>query len=95
MDQMIKSSPPPRIVKPPRGLSFDRSPSAEAFCTTAIRAAENAWRAEQKIPHVGEGWIAETRLFYEIKAALPALDVIHQARLEWLAASISTSSCQP
>jgi hypothetical protein len=73
-----------RIVKPPRGISFDRSPSAEAFCTAAIRAAENAWREEQNIPHVGEGWISETRLYYEIKAALPTLDVIHQARPDWL-----------
>ena len=73
-----------RIVKPPRGLSFDRSPSAAAFCTAAIRDAENAWRAEQQIPHVGEGWIAEMRLYYEIKAALPLLEVVHQARPPWL-----------
>jgi hypothetical protein len=72
------------VVQPPRGLSFDRSITAEAFCVQAIRSAENAWRAEQKIPHVGEGWVAETKLYYEIKAAMPEWEVQHHATLPWL-----------
>lgn len=75
---------PLRIIKPPRGLSFALSPSAETFCVAAIRAAENAWRGERKIPHVGEGWIAETRLFYELKVALDHHEVLHHASPPWL-----------
>lgn len=72
------------IVKPPRGLSFDHSAAARIFCTKIIRDAENSWREEQGIPLVGEGWVSETQLYYQIKSALPHLDVEHHARPPWL-----------
>ena len=38
----------------------------------------------QSCPRVGEGWISETRLYYEVKAALPKTDVIQHYRPDWL-----------
>jgi hypothetical protein len=72
------------IAKPPRGLSFDQSATAKMFCTKIIRDAENSWREEQGIPLVGEGWVSETRLYYQIKSAFPHLDVEQHARPAWL-----------
>jgi hypothetical protein len=72
------------IVKPPRGLSFEHSASAKLFCTKIIRDAENSWREEQGIPLVGEGWVSETRLYYQIKSAFPDFDVEQHARPAWL-----------
>ncbi len=72
------------IVKPPRGLSFDRSPTAERYCLKLMRDAENAWREEGGIPAVGQGWISETRLYHEIRSAFEDLDVEQHARPDWL-----------
>lgn len=72
------------IVKPPRGLSFDHSAEAKQFCTKIIRDAENSWREEQGIPRIGEGWVSETQLYYQIKSALPHLMVEQHARPAWL-----------
>jgi hypothetical protein len=67
-----------------RDFDFDRSPSAEAYCVRLMRDAENAWREEQGIPSVGEGWVSETQLYYEIKGALAEVEVEQHARPEWL-----------
>jgi hypothetical protein len=65
-------------------ISFSLSKSAEEFCTPLIRDAENTLRDERNLPRVGEGWLSETRRFYELKAALPDDLVIHHGRPEWL-----------
>ncbi|GAA3274294.1 hypothetical protein GCM10020258_52190 [Sphingomonas yabuuchiae] len=49
-----------------------------------VRDAENTWREESDLPRVGEGWISETRLYYELKAAFPAIEVLQHHRPEWL-----------
>lgn len=72
------------VVRPPRGLSFDRSPSAESYCLKLMRDAENTWREEQGVPAVGEGWIAETQLYHEIRSAFQELEVEQHARPDWV-----------
>ena len=48
------------------------------------RNCENIVRKRYNIPKVGEGWISETELYYKIKEAFPACNVIHQYRCDWL-----------
>lgn len=63
---------------------FSLSKAAEAVCAELMRDAENTFREEKDIPKVGEGWVAETALFYEIKQAFPTYDVIQHGRPVWL-----------
>jgi len=46
--------------------------------------AEAHYRESIGMPKVGEGWISETELFYEIKNAFNEFEVIHHGRPEWL-----------
>jgi hypothetical protein len=46
--------------------------------------AEELYRENIGMSKVGEGWISETELFYEIKSAFTEFDVIHHGRPEWL-----------
>lgn len=48
------------------------------------REAENTVREEMNIPKIGEGWIAETELYYKIKNIFSTTEVIHHARPDWL-----------
>ncbi len=43
---------------------FSRSQEMLDFCSEATREAENTLREERGVPHVGEGWVAETELFF-------------------------------
>jgi hypothetical protein len=72
------------VVQPPGGWHFSYSKCAEAECVALVRDAENTWREESDLPRVGEGWISETRLYYELKAAFPAIEVLQHHRPEWL-----------
>ncbi|MDT7535382.1 hypothetical protein OVY48_18395 [Sphingobium sp. SA2] len=72
------------VTKPPSGLHFSYSKRAEADCLTLIRDAENTWREECDLPRIGEGWISETRLLYEVKMALPDVEVLQHYRPDWL-----------
>lgn len=72
------------VVKPPRGLAFELSPTAETYCLKLLRDAENAWREERGIPAIGEGWVSETRLYHEVRKAFQDLEVQHHARPDWL-----------
>ncbi len=65
--------------KPPRGLSFELSKSAEPLAFRLIREAENVWREEKGIPKVGEGWVSETELYYALNVAFPDLEVEQHA----------------
>ena len=49
-----------------------------------IREAENQVRETRGIARIGEGWVSETQLYYEIKQAFPHLQVQHHASPEWL-----------
>jgi hypothetical protein len=72
------------IVKSPEYRSYSLSPTAERFCIDLMRDAENTYRDEANIPRVGEGWVAETTLFYAVKEALPDVQVVQHGREEWL-----------
>jgi hypothetical protein len=63
---------------------FSLSKTAETMCTQLMRDAENTVRDEQAIPKVGEGWVAETALYYAIKNAFPQMSVIQHGRPAWL-----------
>lgn len=52
--------------------------------SSIILANENSFRVSRDLPKIGEGWIAETDLFYQIKSAFSHLEVIHHGKPEWL-----------
>jgi hypothetical protein len=54
------------------------------FVDEQIREAENTVREEAGIPRVGEGWVSETTLYYEIKNAFSDLQVLHHAQPPWM-----------
>ncbi|MEP1420909.1 MAG: hypothetical protein ABJK59_03960, partial [Erythrobacter sp.] len=72
------------ITKKTPQYHFSLSPTAEAVCSELMRDAENTYREERAIPRVGEGWIAETQLYYEVKEALADEEVIQHGRPKWL-----------
>lgn len=72
------------LAKTPTDYSFSLSPAAEALCTDLMREAENTLREERAIPRIGEGWIAETELFYKVRNAFPGEVVIQHGKPKWL-----------
>jgi hypothetical protein len=56
----------------------------EAIVHNLTRRAENIVREEEGLPKVGEGWIAETKLYYEIKEYLQGYEVVHHGSPDWL-----------
>ena len=54
------------------------------YCREISRQAENALREELDIPKVGEGWVAETELFYKIKTEFPQFQVVQHASPKWI-----------
>lgn len=72
------------VCSPPTGWHFNYSRQAEQECVSLIRDAENAWREECELPRVGEGWISETKLYYEIKSLMPGLEIVQHFRADWL-----------
>lgn len=68
----------------PEGLLFSHLQSVEAFCAETMRDAENTFREERELPRVGEGWISETKLYYEVKEAFADEDVIQHSNPGWL-----------
>lgn len=72
------------VTRPPSGWHFNYSSQAKADCVELIREAENTWREECDLPRIGEGWVSETRLYYEIKATLKDLEVVQHHRPPWL-----------
>lgn len=65
-------------------LGFTRVLACVNYCTELVREAENMVREDRGVPHVGQGWISETRLYREIEAALTPLKVVQHASPEWL-----------
>ncbi|MBX3405057.1 MAG: hypothetical protein KF699_16725 [Phycisphaeraceae bacterium] len=65
-------------------FSFSRLPDATAFVRKLIREAENTAREEKNIPRVGEGWIAETELYYALRHFFHPIEVVQHARPDWL-----------
>jgi hypothetical protein len=64
--------------------SFSLMPDATAFVRALIREAENTVREEKNIPRVGEGWIAETELYYALRNFFQPIEVVQHARPDWL-----------
>ena len=50
-----------------------------------IRECENTLREEMSIPRIGEGWIAETELFYKLREYFFDEKIVNHARPVWLA----------
>jgi hypothetical protein len=48
------------------------------------REAENIVREKRGIPRIGEGWVGETQLYYELTEAFREYDVQHHASPAWL-----------
>ena len=71
-------------IKKVPSYSFSLNSEIESFVAAITREAENTFREERGLPKVGEGWIAETNLYYEIKKAFPEFKVIHHGRPKWL-----------
>lgn len=63
---------------------FSKHPDICNQVGAILRQAENALREDSGLPRVGEGWLAETQLYYEIKAAFPGMEVVQHATLPWL-----------
>lgn len=72
------------LAKSPTDYSFSLSPSAGKLCVELLREAENTFREERDIPRIGEGWVAETALFYKVRDAFPDETVIQHGRPKWL-----------
>lgn len=56
----------------------------ENYIKEITREAENEIREERGLPKIGEGWISETNLFYQIKKEFSKYLVIHHGRTKWL-----------
>lgn len=56
----------------------------DAKTANPISNIENIMRDSKGLPRIGEGWISETTLYYEIKNYFPALNVIHHGKPKWL-----------
>jgi hypothetical protein len=49
-----------------------------------FREMEARYRAEAGLPARGDGWVSETHLANLVSDALPGLQVVREARLDWL-----------
>ncbi len=56
----------------------------ENYMKEITREAENQIRVQRCLPKIGEGWISETNLFYEIKIVFPKYLVVHHGKTKWL-----------
>ena len=54
------------------------------MCEEMIRDAENEYRQSLGVPRIGEGWIAETELYYYLKNFFTELEVVQHGRPAWL-----------
>lgn len=63
---------------------FSKAAHFVNYCRTLARKAENMVREDAGLPRVGEGWLSETRLFYELRDAFPEQTVEQHASPEWL-----------
>ncbi len=71
------------------GIKYNRVPSIlrnalEDKLKRMLRMCENQVRVENSIPKVGEGWISETYLFYQLKEKFPAEKIIQHGKPHWL-----------
>lgn len=55
----------------------------EAF-SILVDTLQNEFRLSRGLPKIGEGWISETNLFYQIKEKLSSYNVVQHGRPSWL-----------
>jgi hypothetical protein len=55
-----------------------------SFFEREIRESENDLRLSKGLPKIGEGWISETELYYNIKNNFSNYKVIHHGKPQWL-----------
>jgi hypothetical protein len=55
-----------------------------SYIPDCYRLAENRLRRKHGLPQIGEGWVSETQLYYEIKATFPKYKVVPHAKLPFL-----------
>lgn len=72
------------LAPAPQRYCFTLSPTAQVECIQWMREAENTFREERDVPRIGEGWVAETALFYEIKREFQGEAVVQHGRPAWL-----------
>jgi hypothetical protein len=65
-------------------FGFSTNERIYGFIKILSREAENTAREELGIPRVGEGWLAETELYYRLKESLSGIEVLHHGRPDWL-----------
>lgn len=65
-------------------FEFSKATHMVNYCRTLARKAENMVREDAGLPRVGEGWLSETRLFYELRDAFPEQTIEQHASPEWL-----------
>lgn len=52
--------------------------------SSIIYESQNEYRNSKGIPNIGEGWVSETNLFYELKKYFVDYNVIHHGKPKWL-----------
>ena len=65
-------------------FNSDKYVKSKDLISLKNRELENCMRIEKGLPKIGEGWISETTLFYEIKTRLKKFEVFHHGKPEWL-----------
>lgn len=64
---------------------LDLTPDFTKALFRISREVENAVRAAQGIAAVGEGWVTETELLYQVRSLFPELEIVAHGRPRWLA----------
>jgi len=64
--------------------SFSLNPRALSFAAEQTRRAENMVRADGGLSAVGEGWVSETELYYQLVERLRGVEVLQHSTPEWL-----------
>lgn len=74
-----------KMLSYPFGVySFDTSTKFNKLIASIQRDAENVTREAKGLPHIGQGWVSETKLYNEIKDAFPDLQVVQHGSPDWL-----------
>ena len=63
---------------------FQKCQLMDDIVAEITREAENTLREDNGLPKIGEGWISETKLYYEVKQASPDREVLFHGKPEWL-----------
>jgi hypothetical protein len=64
--------------------NFGNNPRVIEIVRTLFAQAENVVRERFNIPKIGEGWISETELFYNIKEYFKKFSIVHHGKPKWL-----------